>query len=241
VAKPYPWVRIVSPQPLAEIEASTELTVSITAAAESGKTINVELRDNGQLLHSSTESTFNHPLKGITAGDHTLSARVTDADGATREHAVTFTVFDAKTKDSLPWKEEFTLANQTTTDDSRTSWTASRSDGTFEVRDYALFLNDKGDEGTFRTGEIDISSGPVDISLDVASRGGVDGRDFVRLYQSIDGGPEKLVGEVEDKLEGSITLKGSASGKKLVLIIRAKVSSDDEIYTMDNLTVTPTR
>jgi hypothetical protein len=241
VAKPYPWVRIASPQPLAEIKSTSEISVSINAAAEGGKPLKVELRDNGQLVHSSTEKTSTFSLKGIAMGDHALTAKVTAADGATSEHAITFAVYDAQTMGSLPWKEEFTLANQTTSDEARTSWTATRSNGVFEVRENALFVNEKGDEGTFRTGEIDISSGPVDISLNVASQGGVDGRDFVRLYQSIDGGPEKLVGEVEDKLEGTVTLKGSASGKKLVLTIRAKVSSDDEIYTMDNLTVTPTR
>jgi hypothetical protein len=177
-------------------------------------------------------------LKAITAGEHTLSARVIDEDGATREHAVTFTVFAAQTKDSLPWNEEFSLANQTTSDDARTSWKASRSDGVLEVRENALFLNDKGDEGTFRTGEIDISSGPVDISVEVASQGGVDKKDYVRLYQIVDGGAEKLVGEIKGELEKAMKLQGTASGKKLVLVIRAKVSSDDEIYTMDNLKVT---
>jgi hypothetical protein len=176
-------------------------------------------------------------MKGIPLGDHTLTARVTDADGATREHSISFTAYDSKTRDTLPWKEEFTLANGTTTDDGRSTWTATRTKGIFEVRDNALFLNDKGGEGEFRTGEIDISSGPVDISLEVSSQGGVDKGDYVRLYQIVDGGKEKLIGEVKGRQDRPVTVSGTAQGKKLVLVIRAEVSSDDEVYLLDHLKV----
>lgn len=57
------------------------------------------------------------------------------------------------------------------------------------------------------------------------------------LYQIVDGGKEVLIGEVEDKHDEVTTLKSTAQGKHLTLVIRAKVSSDDEIYVMDNLKV----
>jgi hypothetical protein len=239
VAHPYPWVRIVSPLHLAEIKAPADVTVTINAAAADQQPVKVELRDDGKLIHTSTERSFTHNLKSLRPGDHTISARVIDPSGATKEHAITITVFDSQTKDSLPWKEEFTLANETTSDDGRTSWTANRSKGVFEVRDNALFLNDKGDEGTFRTGKINISSGPVDISLDVTSQGGVDKGDYVRLYQIVDGGKEQLVGEIKGKLNAQASIQGTANGKNLTLVIRAKVSSNDEVFMMDNLKVTP--
>lgn len=47
----------------------------------------------------------------------------------------------------------------------------------------------------------------------------------------------KLIGEVRGKEAPTTTIKGTATGKKLVLIIRAEVSSDDEIFLMDNLEV----
>jgi hypothetical protein len=176
-------------------------------------------------------------LSSITTGDHALTARVTDADGATKEHAISVTAFDSKNKDSLPWREEFTLANRTTADDGRTSWKATRSAGIFEVRNNALFINGKADEGIFRTGEMDISPGPVDISLEVTTQGGVDNGDYVRLYQIVDGGSEKLIGELKGKQDKPAVLRGTARGRKLVLVIRAKVSSDDEVFLMDNLKV----
>jgi len=145
--------------------------------------------------------------------------------------------FDSKTKNSLPWKEEFNLTNQTTSDDGRTSWTATRSEGVFEVKENALFINDKGDEGTYSTGEIDVSRGPVDISLDITSQGGVDNGDYVKLYQIVDGAKETLIGEIKGKDKMPAMISGTASGKKLVLLIRSKVSSDDEVFMMDNVKV----
>ena len=55
----------------------------------------------------------------------------------------------------------------------------------------------------------------------------------------MDSGKETLIGEIKGKQSESTTIKGTASGKTLMLIIRAEVSSDDEIFIMDNLTVTP--
>jgi len=237
VANPYPWVRIVSPFHLQEVKGPADVAVTINAAADQER-VKVELRDNGQLIHTSTKRSFTHTLKGITTGDHALTARVMDPSGATKEHAITIAVFDNKTKDSLPWKEEFNLANQATFDDAKTSWTASRSQGVFEVRENALVINDKGDEGTFRTGEIELSSSPVDISLDVTSQGGVDQGDYVRLYQILDGGKEKLIGEIKGKESDATSIRGTATGTKLVLVIRARVSSEDEVFVIDNLKVT---
>lgn len=155
------------------------------------------------------------------------------------EQATTITVFDSTNKDSLPWKEEFTLADQTTTDDGKTSWTATRSKGVFEVRENALFINEKGEEGVFQTGEINIFSGPVNISLDIVPQGGVDSGDYVSLYQIVDGGKEQLIGEIKGRDTVPTTLQGTALGQKLILILRAKVSSEDEVFILDNLTVNP--
>ena len=237
VAHPHPWVRIVSPMDLSEQKGPADVAMQIHASAGDKKLVKVELTNNGKLIQTSTEPTFTHTLKALKAGDYTLTARVIDQEGATKEQSVSVSVFDSETKDSAPWKEEFTFANQTTSDTGKTSWTSTRSKGVFAVQDKALFINDKGDEGIFRTGEIDISKGPVDINLDASSLGGVDGKDYVKLYKIVDGGKEILVGEIKGKQSDVTTMKGAAEGKRLVLIIRAKVSSDDEIYLMDNLKV----
>ncbi|MFC1653052.1 hypothetical protein ACFL3F_04965 [Planctomycetota bacterium] len=67
---------------------------------------------------------------------------------------------------------------------------------------------------------------------------GLDGSDYVKLYKIVDGGDEMFVGSMKDKSEDPSTLKGTAVGKNLVLIVRAKVTADDEFYYIDNLRVT---
>ncbi len=237
IAEPYPWVRIVTPMDQSEMKEPVDVSVSINASAGDKKLDRVELWSNGELIKTATEGSFTFTMKGVTDGDYVLSARAFDQKGASKEHAVSVAVFNAETKDTLPWKEEFTLADQTTSDSGKTSWTAKRSSGVFQVKDKALFVNDKGDEGEFRTGEIDIAGGPVEFSLEAWSLGGVDGKDYVRLFKIVDGGKEILVGEIEGKQTDPTMLKGTAEGKRLTLVIRARVSSDDEIYRIDNVKV----
>jgi hypothetical protein len=237
-AKPYPWVRIVTPLDLQEIKAPVDEIVRINAGAGDKKIERVELWMNGELIKKVTAASFALTIQKLNPGDYTFTARVIDQDGGTKDHSVAITVFDSTTKDSLPWKEEFTLPDQTKSDDGKTSWTATRSKGVFEIKENALFIRGEGNKAEFRTGEIDISKGPVNISLDVTLQGGIEKSDHVRLYQIVDGGQETLLGEVNGKKHES-PIKGTATGQKLVLIIRAEVSSEDEIFIMDNLTVTP--
>ncbi|OYW74433.1 MAG: hypothetical protein B7Z37_17875, partial [Verrucomicrobia bacterium 12-59-8] len=70
IANPYPWVRIVSPLHLQEIKSPADVTVTINAAAADQKPVEVELRDNGQLIQTSTERTFSYTLKASAPGDH---------------------------------------------------------------------------------------------------------------------------------------------------------------------------
>lgn len=234
--KPYPWVRIATPLDLEEVKMPAEISITVNAAAEEGKTLQVELLDNGKPIQTSTEPTFTQTLS-LSTGDHTLTARVTDAGGASKEHIIRIAAFDDQTQDSLPWIETFTLADQTKHDEARTTWTAERSSGIFEVRDNALFINDKGDEATLRTGEIKLDNQTVTISLDVTPQG-TDDRDYVRLYQIVDKGKEHLIGTVKGTGQ-TTTLTGKATGNKLTLMIRAKVTANDEAFIMDNLKVMP--
>ncbi|RFC41675.1 MAG: hypothetical protein DVB23_003352, partial [Verrucomicrobia bacterium] len=48
----------------------------------------------------------------------------------------------------------------------------------------------------------------------------------------------KLIGEIKGKPSEPAMIQGTANGKKLVLVIRAKVSSEDEALVIDNLKVT---
>ena len=69
----------------------------------------------------------------------------------------------------------------------------------------------------------------------------VDSGDYVRLYQIVDGGKEQLIGEIKGSRgtqSEHATIQGTTNGKKLVLIIRSEVSSDDEVFLIDNLQIT---
>ena len=154
------------------------------------------------------------------------------------------------------WIEDFSLANGTTVDDGETAWTAIRENGTFEVIDSMLVINDAGtNPGEFTSEVIDISSGPVSISLDVSVSNGIDdGQDFVKLYAIIDGGAPVLLDSIDgeylhglggkqlvmgDNATGEVgTLRGSGiTGSTLQIYITSYLSHISEFYYMDNLTV----
>ncbi len=101
-ANPHPWVRIVSPIDQSELSGPADVAVHINASAGDKMVTKVELRSGGELIESSTAPIFTHTLKGLKAGDYALAARLLDPEGATKEQAVSVTVFDSRTKDSLP-------------------------------------------------------------------------------------------------------------------------------------------
>ena len=232
----YPWVKIISPYNNTSFMESDDVTVQVNAEAGNNSVEKVELSINGNLIDTDYEFPYTFDLKEMTLGHYTLSVRLTDDQGTVKNDSVDIVVYDAASRNSVPWIEGFTFPIKTTSDDGVTSWTCNRSGGVFSVKDNALIVNEGGGEGVFRTGEIDISGGPVAISLDLWSVGGLDDSDYVKLYKIVDGGDETLMGSVENTYNG--TIKGTAVGSSLILVIRTKVSASDEVYYMDNLSVT---
>jgi len=141
---------------------------------------------------------------------------------------------------SLPWVEDFSLADGTKVDTGATSWTASRATGNFDVRNGVLRVNDNGDEAVLTTGEITTNGSTVSISVDVVSEGNLEtNQDYVKLFAKVDGGSEVLIGEKVGNQVPTTTITGTIStGSKLVLVIRTYVSYISESYFIDNLTVT---
>ncbi|MFC1762335.1 DUF4832 domain-containing protein [Planctomycetota bacterium] len=213
-------------------------TYRVTTKADHGL---IELDPSGGHYEAGTSVT-------VTPKPHfgfTLSKWGGDLSGNKRSE--TLTIDSGKTisaefvllpAEKSPWREAFTFPDKTQSDTGSTSWRVTRPKGLFEVRDNRLVINKEGGEGVFVSGVIDISDGPVNISLDLWSVGGLDGSDYVKLYKIVDGGDETLVGSMQDKIEDPSTIKGNAVGKNLVLVVRAKVTADDEFYYMDNLSVT---
>lgn len=149
----------------------------------------------------------------------------------------------------LPWIEDFNIyANGTTFFGGPITWTAERAAGTFSVQDKSLVVNGAGDQGIFQTGIIDISDGPVNLSIDVAYKGGIDqGQDYIKIYKSVDGGVEELIDMIDGNKHNGIgfiqnqfvTLTDNGiTGSTLQLIIKGYVTYVDEYYYVDNLIVT---
>lgn len=233
----YPWVKIISPYNEQTFSESSNVSVDVSAEAGNNAIQKVELRNNGTLVDSDTDFPYSFNLEDMSLGKYTLSVSLYDDQKNIVNDSVNIVVYNPALKNTVPWIENFTLPGNTKSNEGLTSWTASRPDGVLTVRDHTLIVNDGKEEGVFKTSEIDISEGPVDISMDVWTVGGLDPTDYVKLYKIVDGGEEELIGELNRSHEEGATIEGGATGSKLVLIIRARVSNSDEAYYMDNLSV----
>lgn len=158
--------------------------------------------------------------------------------------------------DYVKWVEDFTLPDGTTESTGETAWTAVRPSGKLQVENNMLIINDAGtNPGEFTSEVIDISSGPVTISMDVATSNGIDdGQDFVKLYAIVDGGDPIILDSIDgeflhgpggielskgDNAPGDFgVLSGSGiTGSTLQIYITCYVSAGSEFYFMDNLAV----
>jgi hypothetical protein len=138
---------------------------------------------------------------------------------------------------SLPWLETFSQANGTTVS-SAGSWTTTRFPGDFSVQNGALRVSGDGSEAVLTTSEINISGTSAAVSLDVWSVGRLEAEDYVRLYVKVDNQAEVLIGEVVGIQDSLTSISGEGiTGNKLVLVIRAYVSSTAEEYFLDNLSI----
>ena len=177
-------------------------------------------------------------MAGLAIGSYTLEARAYDNSGNTANSSITVNVTSSGTTRGLPWIEQFSQANGTKTGVGATTWQAIRSPGIMSVQNGKLVINGAGSVGVLTTGTIDISSGPVKISLDLISQGALEtNQDYVRLYKKVNGGAEVLVGEKLGNQPATIITGNSITGSTLQLVIRSYVSAGDEFYYLDNLSV----
>ncbi len=140
---------------------------------------------------------------------------------------------------ALPWTETFTLPDGTTSDGAPTSWTATPTGGSFRVLTNEMAFNHVGTDGVFTTGAINITSGPVTVSLKVRGGSGLDlGQDFLRFYKKVDGGAEVQIGAADGPQAAATWTANITSGSSLVLVVRAHVTSNTEYYYFDDLSVT---
>ncbi len=235
---PYPRVYIDSPKNNAYFSEPADVTVEISTYTDSGRIERVELRNNDILVGTDYEQPYVFDLSGLMAGSYNLEALVYDDRGSTDKHNINITVYDSDSFNTVPWIEDFTHPNGTTSDEGPTSWTSSRAEGNLFTMDNALVLSGDGDAGLLTTSEIDISKGPVDISCELWSQGNLENDDYIKLYKKVDNGAKKLIGTKTNNQDTPTSIEGEALGNSLVLIIEAKVSYISEYYFMDNLSVT---
>jgi len=198
----------------------------------------IELFSNDTLVGTDSSSPYSFVLNNLKFGSKTLKAIVFDDKGNKASHSVNIFIYNPELRNTVPWIEDFTLSDETTIDEGLTSWTSSRSEGKFLVQNNSFIVNGAGNAGILKTSAIDISKGPVDISLELWSQESLESDDFVKLYKIVDNGPQTLIGSKVGNQETKTNILGTASGKSLILIVEAKVSYSGEYYFMDNLAVT---
>lgn len=144
------------------------------------------------------------------------------------------------TSGAIPWVETFAQADGTTESAGATAWTAMRETGSFYVQGGSLVLTGFGPEGVLTTSAIDISSAPVDITLDLYSNGPLElNQDYVRLYAIVDGN-KLLLGEKKGMLDEGTSIAGTdIKGSSLIVEVRMYVSYAAETYLLDGLSIVP--
>jgi len=238
VVNPFPWVYINSPAPADYYIAPANVTVAVNASAGDTSVVSVQLKSNGVAVGTDTSFPYSFELPGLPAGNYTFDVLVTDGRGRTDTYTRNTKVYNRASFNTVPWIEDFSLSDGTASDDGPTSWTSSRPDWTFfAVKKNEFAINGNGMEGVLTTSEIDISKGAVNISLDVRSGGSLESSDYVKLFKIVDGGAEILIDSKTGNQITPTTIEGTASGTKLILKIKSKVSFSDEYYYMDNLSV----
>ncbi|MBP2831647.1 T9SS type A sorting domain-containing protein [Aquimarina sp. U1-2] len=149
------------------------------------------------------------------------------------------------TVNDLPWVEDFTLTNGTIKDSGATSWETEYSgSGEFSVQSNRFSVSNTDDEAIWTSENINIQGSAVEISLDVEGTGGLDssgdGKDWLRIYYSIDGSPERIIKDFVGLLSPQTVTASNIAGNSLTIIIKANNTAAAENYYVDNISVTAT-
>lgn len=230
---------------------SGSLDVDVSASDEEGGVVRVDLLFNGEVVDTDASLPYRFTNVAIPAGVSILEARAYDAAGSFGTDY--FYVFDGNDPDphpdpdpdpepdifSLPWVEDFTLADGTTADSGATSWTSDNgSSGTFEVSNNALLVSNTDGASSLSAGLFDIEGLVVDISLDVESNESLEvDQDYVKLEARVDNGAWYELGSLSGP-QAPTTLQASIAGGSLLEVrVDASTSSGAEEYILDNLSL----
>ncbi len=144
---------------------------------------------------------------------------------------------------NLVWQETFSESPQYAT--SGVQWSTSGitpdADTYFRVENNRMVGRDLDAEAVWRSSSIPIASvSPVKVSVNLQETGSLENNDYIRVYYSIDGGPETFFttnGNLNDdfgNLNASVT---NLSGNNLRIIIRCRNDNPNEYYFFDDIVV----
>ncbi len=147
----------------------------------------------------------------------------------------------------LPWAEGFGgLADGAQSDDGATAWTTDNGAASFSVQNEAFQLQRVDAEAVWRSEPVEIAgAGPVNVQLKLRSEGSLNtggpNADYVRVYYVLNGGGEELVQGFTGKINGNgsaATVSANGlSGQTVEIVVRAKVTGDDEVYFLDDVSI----
>ncbi|MDX2191008.1 MAG: T9SS type A sorting domain-containing protein, partial [Bacteroidota bacterium] len=202
----------------------------------------------GDNTSTSTSTSFNYTV----AGTYTVTVRVSDGTNSPVSRSVGITVSGTSTPPTttsgtaLPWMEDFTLSNGTNVDNGSTKWslvnTGMTATATFSVQSNQLTISDVDVEVKWLSEEITVSSaGSIKVSAKFNSNnaGNLDPDDYLGLYYTINGGYEVLISNQFDDFASNLVAKTFtvSAGDKIRLIAKARNTSTNEIYYLDDVKV----
>ncbi|MGF1450747.1 MAG: right-handed parallel beta-helix repeat-containing protein [Opitutales bacterium] len=144
------------------------------------------------------------------------------------------------------WLEDFNLADGTNNDTGATAWSVDTSGitgnlPTFSVQNGAFEARDTGGEAIWFSEIIDVN-GSADIAVDIQSGGtdAMEAADTLTVAYIADGGAETLIASRSGNFNGDAPETVSVTGVSALtiqVVIRAKVSYEQELFAWDNVTI----
>ena len=172
-------------------------------------------------------------------------ASIADVNGASTsitmpssDITVTATYRDIQTS-GIVWLEDFEgLANGTKIDNGPTAWTSNRASGIFEVTNGAFRTNGASTFPGVWTSEVIPINGAVSISVDVDDAdNSKEPADFVRAFYKLDGGAQIAFGSLTGDISPQSFTASNITGSTIQIIVETLVSTTNETYLFDNVTV----
>jgi len=156
----------------------------------------------------------------------------------TLETAGALSTAGGATEETL-WLEDFALPDGTQTDTGETAWTTVPK-GTFAVYDGCFKAAGGNAEAEWRSEPIAVMGVPAGFSLDIRSQGNLKQGDYIKVFYSVDDGPETLVAERYDNFNANawetIGVEG-LMGLTVRIVIRARGEHGDDTHYWDNIRV----